>query len=187
MKKSSQIDPADSRDLFRASILFTIGLPVWVAGVLLSLTSAIPILLYALRILPGISSFKYAPGLLLFEAGSAIQLGGFIYLWRYTKVASSTDVILKSLKNIVGVGFAGGLLTSILVVTLPIAIILFSVGYIGLGAFLLRQYKATNRVELYGASIIFPLSVATMFTLSIVGWILLLSASAPEISHGETS
>jgi len=179
MNKPSHIDLADSRDLFRASILFTIGLSVWIAGVLLSLTSAIPILLYALRLLPGISSLKYAPGLLLFEAGSAIQLGGFIYLWRYMTAASSTDIILRSLRNIVGVGFAGGLLASILVVSLPIAIILFSVGYIGLGAFLLRQYKTTKRVELYGASMIFPLSIATLFTLSIVGWILLLSISAP--------
>jgi|GEM_PF-3690794 len=187
MSRPSHIDLTDSRNLFRASILFTIGLPVWVAGVLLSLTSAIPILLYFLRLLPGISSLKYAPGLLLLEAGSAIQLGGLIYLWKYMTAASSTDIILRPLRNTVGVGFAGGLLTSILVVSLPIAIILFSVGYIGLGAFLLRQYKTTKRPELYGASIIFPLSVATLFTLSIVGWILLLSIPAVESTREETS
>ncbi|AFK51832.1 hypothetical protein TCELL_1410 [Thermogladius calderae 1633] len=164
--------------LFKASLFFIAGLPAWISGILISATSVIHIIMYALRISTTIGILNYLPGIALIETGSLLQLVGLYYLWTFLKSSYWDDHVLRPLSTVVLAGFVGGLVTSMSLALIPLSFLFMSIGYIGLGGVLLRLYKLTNSPELYGASIVFPISISTLLTLSIVGWVLVLSVSA---------
>ncbi|WP_440059808.1 hypothetical protein ACSU1N_01200 [Thermogladius sp. 4427co] len=164
------------RDIRVASILFSIGLPVWAAGVLLSITAMVPLTLYIARLINTISYLTLTPATVLAELGSLIQLAGFIYLRKFMN-ALSADGFLRAVNTMISIGLLTGLLASAVLVLLPLSPLLFAVGYVGLGGFFLRLAKQCGDPVFYGVATIFPLSISTFYTLSVAGWVILLSVS----------